>query len=51
MGFGGFYLHSRIGLDTDYLGEEYMDAVKACIRCIKENGIKSARYGNVASFD
>ena len=30
MGFGGFHIHSRTGLDTPYLGKEFMDAVKAC---------------------
>ncbi|MDY5931641.1 MAG: hypothetical protein SPJ34_06395 [Candidatus Ornithospirochaeta sp.] len=24
MGFGGFHIHSRIGLDTEYLGPEFM---------------------------
>lgn len=30
MGFGGFYMHSRDGLDTAYLGDEFMEAVKRC---------------------
>jgi len=30
MGFGGFHIHSRIGLATEYLGEEFMDCVKFC---------------------
>ena len=30
MGFGGFYMHPRDGLDTEYLSEEFMDAVKKC---------------------
>ena len=29
MGFGGFHMHSRTGLETDYLGDEFMAAVKA----------------------
>ena len=28
MGFGGFHIHSRIGLATEYLGEEFMKHVK-----------------------
>ena len=30
MGFGGFHMHSRSGLATEYLGEEFMHMVKAC---------------------
>lgn len=30
MGFGGFHMHSRIGLATEYLGDEFMDMVTAC---------------------
>src|SRR5262245_36978216 len=30
MGFGGFHIHSRTGLATEYLGEEFMRAVRAC---------------------
>lgn len=31
MGFGGFFMHSRAGLDTVYFSEEYFDAVSAAI--------------------
>jgi hypothetical protein len=30
MGFGGFHMHSRTGLATEYLGREFMAAVRAC---------------------
>ena len=30
MGFGGFFMHSRSGLNTEYLGEEFMQMVKDC---------------------
>ena len=30
MGFGGFHMHSRAGLATEYLSDEFMDMVKAC---------------------
>ena len=36
MGFGGFNMHTRNGLNTEYLGEEYMDCVKACCERAKE---------------
>jgi len=30
MGMGGFHIHCRIGLDTEYLGEEFFSCVRAC---------------------
>lgn len=30
MGFGGFHMHSRSGMATEYLSEEFMNLVKAC---------------------
>lgn len=30
MGFGGFHIHARIGLETEYLGEEFLKLVKRC---------------------
>lgn len=30
-GVGGFFIHSRIGLETEYLGEEWMNCVKAVV--------------------
>lgn len=30
MGFGGFHMHSRSGMGTEYLSEEFMSLVKAC---------------------
>ena len=30
MGMGGFHMHSRTGLDTEYLGEAFMEMVTAC---------------------
>ena len=31
IGFGGFIIHARAGLKTEYLGEEWFSCVKACI--------------------
>ena len=28
MGFGGFHIHARVGLDTPYLGEKFMECVR-----------------------
>ena len=30
MGFGGFNMHVRQGLETPYLGEGYMQAIRFC---------------------
>ncbi len=30
MGFGGFHMHSRRGMATEYLSDEFMHMVKAC---------------------
>lgn len=30
MGFGGFHMHSRDGMDNAYLGDEFMGLVRAC---------------------
>lgn len=31
MGMGGFFMHSRVGLETPYLSREWFDCVKVCI--------------------
>ncbi|HRX42079.1 MAG TPA: hypothetical protein P5315_04830, partial [Clostridia bacterium] len=30
-GMGGYFMHSRVGLESEYLGEEWMDSVQACV--------------------
>ena len=38
MGFGGFHMHSRCGMGTEYLSEEFMSMVRACTdKAEKEN--------------
>lgn len=32
MGFGGFHMHSRTGMATEYLGDEFMELVKTCVK-------------------
>ena len=39
MGFGGFDIHARTGLATEYLGEEFLAAVAACAEKAKEAGM------------
>jgi len=31
MGMGGFFMHSRVGLDTPYLSDEWFECIEACI--------------------
>ena len=44
MGFGGFHIHSRIGLATPYLGDEFMDCVKFCNEYGKSLGMRTWLY-------
>ncbi len=44
MGFGGFHIHSRTGLDIPYLGDEFMDDVKYCVEYAAENGMLAWAY-------
>ncbi|MBR4934164.1 MAG: hypothetical protein IKZ03_06875, partial [Clostridia bacterium] len=38
-GQGGFFMHARDGLETPYMGEEWMDLVRACIDEAEKCGI------------
>lgn len=44
MGFGGFHIHSRIGLATEYLGEEFMDCVRFCNQYAADQGMLTYLY-------
>ena len=44
MGFGGAHIHSRTGLDTAYLGDEFMGYVRDCVRKSKENKMLTWLY-------
>lgn len=44
MGLGGFHMHSRVGLDTEYMGEEFMDLVKKCVERAKEKKLLAWLY-------
>jgi hypothetical protein len=37
MGLGGFHIHSRVGLDTEYLSDTFMELVKTAYNAAKEN--------------
>lgn len=44
MGFGGVDIHPRTGLDTEYLGEEYLELVKYTVQRCKELGLACWLY-------
>lgn len=44
MGFGGVNIHARTGLDTEYLGQEFMSVVRDCTDRLAELGMKSWLY-------
>ena len=44
MGFGGFFMHSRTGLATEYLGREWFDRINACVREAEKKGMEAWLY-------
>lgn len=44
MGFGGFFIHARTGLATDYLGKEWFDALKISVDEARKAGIQPWLY-------
>lgn len=44
MGFGGYHIHSRTGLNIEYLGDEFMEDVKFCTEYAKKNNMLMWAY-------
>ncbi|HLQ98388.1 MAG TPA: glycosyl hydrolase [Candidatus Dormibacteraeota bacterium] len=44
MGFGGFFMHSRTGLVTEYLGDEWFDLINACAEEAEKLGMEAWLY-------
>lgn len=44
MGFGGFFMHSRTGLATEYLGEQWFELIDACAREAEKLGMEAWLY-------
>lgn len=44
QGIGGFFMHARGGLQTEYMGDEWFENVRACIEKCKGNGMKPWVY-------
>ena len=43
-GFGGYFMHSRIGLATEYLSDAWMDAIRACLEEGERSDMESWLY-------
>ena len=44
MGLGGFHMHVRTGMDTEYLSDEYMEVIKACVEKAREEEMLAWLY-------
>ena len=44
QGIGGFFMHARGGLRTEYLSEDWMQCVDACIETAEEQGMQAWIY-------
>ena len=44
MGMGGFHMHTRVGMSTTYLSDEYMDFIKACTEKAKNDNMLAWLY-------
>lgn len=44
MGLGGFHIHVRTGLDTEYLGPEFLRVVKSCVAKAQDKGLLAWLY-------
>ncbi len=44
MGFGGFHMHVRSGMDLPYLSPAFFDCIRACVETAKEKGMLAWLY-------
>jgi hypothetical protein len=44
MGMGGFFMHSRTGLETEYLGDEWFDLINVCADEAEKIGLEAWLY-------
>ena len=43
-GMGGFFMHARSGLETEYLSEEWMDCIRDCAALAEKEGLDAWIY-------
>jgi len=44
MGMGGFHMHSRTGMNTTYMSEEFLDMAAFCVEEARKNGMFAYLY-------
>ncbi|MBO4303600.1 MAG: hypothetical protein J6A21_03345 [Lentisphaeria bacterium] len=44
MGLGGFFMHSRVGLNTAYLSKEWFECIKTCVNEAKKLHMQAHLY-------
>ncbi len=44
QGFGGFFMHSRVGLETPYMSEEWMQAIAAALETARQCDMEAWFY-------
>jgi len=44
MGFGGFHMHPRVGLATEYLSDEFMHCIEECVEKAKSENMLAWLY-------
>ena len=44
MGFGGFHMHARAGMASEYLGEEFMHMISSCVDEAKKQNMLAWLY-------
>lgn len=44
MGFGGFFIHSRIGVITEYLGDEWFECIDVAVKEAEKLGLRVYLY-------
>ena len=44
QGYGGFFMHARSGLKTEYLGEKWFSCIRACCEEAKKLGMQAWAY-------
>ena len=43
-GLGGFFMHARFGLETDYMSEDWMKCIKRAVKTAEKLGLKAWLY-------
>jgi len=43
-GWGGFFMHARVGLRTPYMGRHWMACIRACVETARERGLGAWLY-------